>query len=173
MQAVIDFYGPTDFLQNAFAVASVKTPEAALIGGAILDNKDKAAKANPIAYVTTDDPPFLVVHGDADKQVPFNQSELLEAALTKANVPVTFHPVKGGGHGGFNDDRIGPMVTTTICRQHHDAEGTVSLAVQCRAPTALAERRASSTLRGVEEGQPKNSISRSHRWLCSIVSSVA
>jgi acetyl esterase/lipase len=111
VQAVVDFYGPTDFLQNAFAVASPKTPEAALIGGPILDNKDKAAKANPIPYVTRDDPPFLLVHGDADRLVPYNQSQLLEAALKRANVPVTLHTVAGGGHGGFNDDRIGPMVT--------------------------------------------------------------
>ena len=114
VQAVIDFFGPTDFLQNTLAVASVKTPEALLIGGAILENKDKAAKANPIAYVTRDDPPFLVVHGDADNLVPYNQSELLEVALKKANVPVTFHTVRGGGHGGFTDGRIGPMVTKFI-----------------------------------------------------------
>lgn len=93
----------------------MKTPEAALFGGPILENKDKAAKANPIVYVTADDPPFLIVHGDADKQVPYNQSELLDAALKKANVPVTFHTVKGGGHGGgFDYDRIGPMVTKFI-----------------------------------------------------------
>ena len=117
VQAVIDFSGPTDFLQNASAVASARTPEALLIGGAILENKGKAAKANPIAYVTHDDPPFLVVHGDADTLVPYNQSELLEAALKKANVPVTFHGVKGGGHGGFTDERIGPMVTKFIADQ--------------------------------------------------------
>ena len=117
VQAVIDFYGPTDFLQNAFAIASAKTPEALLIGGPILDNQDKAAKANPVAYVTSDDPPFLIVHGDADKLVPYNQSELLEAALKKVNVPVAFHTVKGGGHGGFSDDRIGPMVTQFIAER--------------------------------------------------------
>ena len=54
------------------------------------------------------------MHGDADKLVPYNQSELLEAALKKVNVPVAFHTVKGGGHGGFSDDRIGPMVTQFI-----------------------------------------------------------
>ena len=64
--------------------------------------------------MTKDDPPFLIVHGDADKTVPYNQSELLEAALKKAKVPVTFHTVKDGGHGGFTDDRIGPMVTKFI-----------------------------------------------------------
>jgi len=116
VQAVVDFYGPTDFLQNAFAVANPKTPEAQLIGGAILENKDKAAKANPIAYVTKTDAPFLIVHGDADKYVPHNQSELLEAALKKANVPTTFYTVKGGGHGGFDDPKIGRLISDFFAR---------------------------------------------------------
>ena len=32
--------------------------------------------------------------------VPFGQSELLLEALKKADVEVTFRPVKGAGHGG-------------------------------------------------------------------------
>jgi len=110
VQATIDFYGPTDFVQNAFAVANPKSPEAQLIGGAILENKDKAAKANPIAYVTKTDAPFLIVHGDADKSVPYNQSELLEAALKKVNVSVSFYTVKGGGHGDFDDPKIRRLI---------------------------------------------------------------
>ena len=121
VQAVIDFYGPTDFLRNAFATASPKSPEAILIGGSILENPDKAAKANPIAYVTKDDPPFLIVHGDADELVPHNQSELLEAALKNANVPVTFYMVKGGGHGGFDEPRIGQMVTDFLAQRLRSA----------------------------------------------------
>ena len=111
VRAVVDFFGPTDFVQNAFATANPTSPEAQLIGGGILENKDKAARANPIAYVTKDDAPFLIVHGDADTLVPYSQSELLEAALKKANVPVTLYTVKGGGHGGFDDPRIGQMIT--------------------------------------------------------------
>ena len=61
--------------------------------------------------MTKDDAPFLIVHGDADKLVPFNQSELLEAALKKNNVPVKFYTVKGGGRGGLDDTQIGQMVT--------------------------------------------------------------
>lgn len=116
VQAVVNFFGPTDFVQNAFAVANPKSPEAQLIGGAILENKDKAAKANPIAYITRDDAPFLIVHGDADKLVPYNQSELLEAALKKANVPVTFYTVKGGGHGGFDDSQIRRLITQFLAK---------------------------------------------------------
>jgi len=56
-------------------------------------------EASPLTYVSTDDPPFLLLHGDADKVVPFNQSEIFEAALRKANVKVKLVRVNGGGHG--------------------------------------------------------------------------
>ena len=47
VQAVIDFSGPTDFLQNAFAVASANTPEAFLIAAAV----QQRLKATPRSEV--------------------------------------------------------------------------------------------------------------------------
>ena len=70
------------------------------MGGPIRDRPDEAARANPISYVTADDPPFLVVHGDADLLVPHHQSELLVAALRKGGVRVRFVTIPGGPHGG-------------------------------------------------------------------------
>jgi acetyl esterase/lipase len=107
IQAACDFFGPTDFLQMDAGGSDLKhnapnSPESQLIGGAIQENKDKVARANPITYVTKDDPPFLIVHGDKDRTVPINQSELLSDALKKAGVEVEFYIVKGGGHG-FRD----------------------------------------------------------------------
>ena len=109
VQAVADWFGPTDFLQmdahrlpDGVAHNPPGSPESRLIGGAIQQNKEKAARANPITYITSGDPPFLIAHGDADQLVPHHQSELLEAALKKAGVPVTFYTVKGGGHGFRN-----------------------------------------------------------------------
>lgn len=107
VQAVVDFFGPTDFTQmskyslpNApFDHDAAESPESQLIGGAIQQNKDKAAKANPITYVSKDDPPFLIMHGDKDNVVPYQQSELLRDALQKAGVPVTFKIIAGAGHG--------------------------------------------------------------------------
>ena len=117
VQAVADYFGPTDFLQmeahklpNSMDHNSPNAPESKLIGGNVQDNPEKVAKANPITYVTKDDPPFLIVHGDADPLVPHHQSELLEAALKKAGVPVTFYTVSGGGHGGFKDPNV-PKLT--------------------------------------------------------------
>lgn len=112
VQAVADWFGPTDLTQmdaHALPGARLKhddanSPESRLIGGSIQDksNADKVQRANPIAYVTKDDAPFLIAHGDADPTVPHHQSELLYAALVKSSVPVHFITVKGGGHGvGF------------------------------------------------------------------------
>jgi acetyl esterase/lipase len=55
--------------------------------------------ASPINYVSQDDPPFLLVHGDADDTVPYHQSEIMEAALKKAGVSVKLIRIPGGAHG--------------------------------------------------------------------------
>jgi dipeptidyl aminopeptidase/acylaminoacyl peptidase len=57
------------------------------------------AHANPITYITPDDPPFLIVHGQEDHTVIANQSELLYRALRKNGVEATLHLVPGAGHG--------------------------------------------------------------------------
>ncbi|MES1021715.1 alpha/beta hydrolase [Gloeocapsa sp. BRSZ] len=104
VQAVCDWFGPTDFLRiNDFPrkldFTPANSPEAALIGGLIEENQEKAAKANPITYVSKQASPFLIVHGDNDLLVPLNQSQLLFDALQKAEVEVMLEVVKGGGHG--------------------------------------------------------------------------
>lgn len=126
VQAVVDYYGPTDFLQmDAHALASapfqhaaVDSPESVLIGGPLLENDLMAARANPVTHVSRDDAPFLIVHGDQDPLVPLHQSQLLEAALKKAGVPVKLYVVGGAGHGtGFErDPLIMPMVKEFLAR---------------------------------------------------------
>jgi acetyl esterase/lipase len=111
VQAVVDWYGPTDLLQMSkypsdFDFDSPDSAESVLIGGALQENKDKVKRANPITYITSDDPPFLIMHGDKDRRVPFNQSVLLFDALKKANVEVTMYKIKGAGHGGFSQPEI-------------------------------------------------------------------
>ena len=43
---------------------AAESPESELIGGAIQENKELVARANPITYVTNDTPPFLIIHGE-------------------------------------------------------------------------------------------------------------
>jgi acetyl esterase/lipase len=107
VQAVVDFFGPTDFLRmDEQAIPGgqkhnpAESPESQLIGGPIQDNPEKAARANPAAYAAAGNPPFLILHGDRDPLVPVGQSEILFAALRRANVDVIFHKIVGAGHGG-------------------------------------------------------------------------
>ena len=101
---VVDWFGPTDFtIMNGCGSEmdhdAPDSPESLLVGGPIQDNPDRCALANPATYVTADDPPFLILHGDADPLVPHCQSEVLVEALEDGGVPVKLNIVPGGGHG--------------------------------------------------------------------------
>lgn len=127
VQAVADFYGPTDFLQmddhlpeEAATHNLPESPESVLVGGQITKMKDAVKRANPITYVSSKDSPFLIVHGDSDLTVPHHQSELLDAALKKANIPVQFYTVKGAGHGHFKDLQVNMLTNEFFARYLKD-----------------------------------------------------
>ncbi|MEE8217394.1 MAG: alpha/beta hydrolase [Vicinamibacteria bacterium] len=124
VQAVVDYFGPTDFLRmdahrlpGGMAHDGPDSPESQLVGGAIQENPKKVARANPITYVTAEAPPFLVVHGNRDPIVPHHQSEILVDALREAGVPVIFYTVVGGGHGQFDDPKA-PELTKEFLARH-------------------------------------------------------
>jgi acetyl esterase/lipase len=113
VQAVVDWYGPTDFLHmdaealpnSAFQHDAASSPESLLLGCAIQSCPDRAERASPISYVSAHSAPFLIVHGDQDRVVPPRQSQALAAALRDAGDDVTLHMVLGAGHGvGLPDD---------------------------------------------------------------------
>jgi len=104
VQAVVDYCGPADMTQGSAGVQGAKenNDSKALLGlfGTPFKAKPEAWKdGSPIVYAKPGNPPFLIVHGDADKTVPFAHSERLAGALKKAGVPVQLLRVKGGGHG--------------------------------------------------------------------------
>lgn len=107
VHAVVDWFGPIDFLiMYSTDCDSLKlqdkadSPESLLIGGILTqENKEMCALANPITYIDKEDPPFLIIHGDADPLVPWCQSQILYEALQTAGVPSEFILVPGAGHG--------------------------------------------------------------------------
>jgi acetyl esterase/lipase len=109
VQGVVDFFGPTDMslfwdhaepVENIFKAKRNESPITKLFGGAVETKKDLVRQANPVAFVSKDNPPFLIVHGDKDTLVPLAQSEILADALKKAGVEVQLEVLKGAGHGG-------------------------------------------------------------------------
>jgi acetyl esterase/lipase len=110
VQAVVDWYGPTDFLQmDSQALAqgcaasnhnSATSAESLLVGCPIQTCPDAAQRANPLTFLTPDDPPFFIQHGTADCVVPMGQSQILQTVLQDQGHDSAFATLAGAGHGG-------------------------------------------------------------------------
>lgn len=108
VQAVCDWYGPTDLLtMPPNVLGSGRTVEdiahsngAKLLGQTVRDVPELARQASALHQVSSDDPPFLIMHGENDPAVPIDQSLRLHKKLQAAKVDSTFHIVPAAGHGG-------------------------------------------------------------------------
>ncbi len=105
VQAVCDWFGPTDFMRFARTVpenhaGTPRGPLERLLGGPVSGKENLARRASPVTYISGDDPPFLIMHGRQDKTVPFQQSEELHARLTEAGVSAELVLDEKAEHGG-------------------------------------------------------------------------
>lgn len=118
VDAVVDWYGPTTFQKidscgSRFSHDAIESPESTLIGGAIQENSDLCALANPITYIDDKDPEILIIHGDADDIVPLCQSIFLSRALSSKGVKHELIIVPKGAHGGdvtWQQDNVEKMI---------------------------------------------------------------
>jgi acetyl esterase/lipase len=99
VQAVVDYYGPTDFFDKGDYSPQAMDLTQRLFGLPHDVNPELWKSGSPLAFVKAGDPPMLIIHGDADTLVPIAQSIVFDAALTKAGVPHQFVTVKNAGHG--------------------------------------------------------------------------
>lgn len=104
VDAVVDWFGPTDFLimdecGSSFSHNGAESPESSLVGGEIQSNVTACHLADPATYVKQSNPPFLIFHGDADPLVPHCQSEHLHEKLQAANAKSELVIIEGGKHG--------------------------------------------------------------------------
>jgi acetyl esterase/lipase len=63
------------------------------------EDKRVYSAASPITHVSKSSPPVLLMHGDSDDVVPYQQSVAMDAALKAAGVPVKFVTIPDGEHG--------------------------------------------------------------------------
>jgi acetyl esterase/lipase len=117
VQAIVSFYGAAN-LQSILSQStphglSVREPALQLLlGGQPAEKPALARLASPVVHVDANDPPLLLIHGDADPQMPIEQSRELLAAYERARRPVTMHVIQGGKHGGkefYDEARIALM----------------------------------------------------------------
>ena len=102
VQGVIDLYGITDFGAMRRAQpdpAAFGVPSWALESFSGGNTAEQLERVSPIFSVTKDAPPFLILHGDADRVVPLEQSERMYEALLRERIPTRFYTLKGAGHG--------------------------------------------------------------------------
>ena len=111
VQAVVDWFGPIDFLQMDRHLIELgfppshddpDSPESLLIGVPIQTRPDLVMAVNPITYLTPQAAPFLIEHGTCDSTVPCQQSKIFAEALARVAGAerVTFIPLEGAAHGG-------------------------------------------------------------------------
>jgi acetyl esterase/lipase len=127
VQAVCDWYGPTDLLTMPPNVVSErrtleqvsKSNGARLLGATVRDVPNLAKDASALHQVSPDDAAFLIMHGSADPGVPLEQSIRFHEALTAAGVDSEMIILEGAGHGGpqFQADEVKEKVRAFFARK--------------------------------------------------------
>jgi acetyl esterase/lipase len=87
---VVAYYPPVDL--RGLAGPSERFP-------ALDFDPAKSESISPILFVTADDAPTLLIHGDEDDLVPISNSEKILAAFQGVTVPADFITIEGAGHG--------------------------------------------------------------------------
>jgi acetyl esterase/lipase len=95
VHAVVDLFGPSAlelFASQSDHFRQNKAPEL-------------LKSASPVSYLTEDDPPLLIFHGDKDELVPLSQSEHIHKQYGEMGLESSLHVIEGAGHGGpqFSD----------------------------------------------------------------------
>jgi acetyl esterase/lipase len=100
VQAVASLVGPTDL--TAEFPPNVQHMLHDLVGG---DDREALQRASPIHYLSSDDPPVLLIYGTADPLVPYEQATRMRDACRETGIPVELITIEGGGHGSGGNAR--------------------------------------------------------------------
>ncbi|MFH1971983.1 MAG: alpha/beta hydrolase [archaeon] len=106
VQAVVDLFGPVNFetlIEDCIDICVLdrtndNSPEGRLIGCNLNECSDITEYASPEHYVSSNAPPFLIIHGDEDVTVPYKQSENFYNSLVENEVSAEFILAEGYGH---------------------------------------------------------------------------
>jgi acetyl esterase/lipase len=131
VSAVVAWYAPSDVRAVASDTgadpADPTTRENRLLGTPAPEVPQLAAEASPVSHVRPDAPPFLLLHGAADRFIPPVQSERLHAALVAAGVDAELELIDGADHmwiGALEAPARALDATIDFLRQHLTARPT-------------------------------------------------
>lgn len=95
--AIIDFFGPTDIVELLHGPNSRNY--AVRWFGDAPNRMELARRLSPLTYVRKGLPPIIIIDGDKDFVVPYEQSGRLGKALARIGDRSELVTIKGGGHG--------------------------------------------------------------------------
>jgi len=105
VQCIVSLYGASN-LQTILSQSTefslqMRVPALQLLLGGQPDQKTELAQlASPVAQLDRKDPPLLLIHGDADPQMPAAQSQEFEQAYKDLKLPVDYLVMPESKHGG-------------------------------------------------------------------------
>lgn len=99
VQAVINYYGPTDFTQSYSKSVDAAQVLPLWLGGHLDQNRKIHQKASPLNWVTPNAAPILSLHGTKDTYVAYEHSVMLTERLLAAGAEAELETISGAGHG--------------------------------------------------------------------------
>lgn len=109
MQVAVCVSGVYDLLMEEQGRFPNREDDAAVVrffGGTLRQKRELAKRASPINYLSTDDPPLLVFHGELDRRIDVEQARqfaLASEALGR-NDGIVLLPDAGHGHAVLPSD---------------------------------------------------------------------
>lgn len=102
-QAIVSWFPPTDLINFGITdgytmIEKLQPKRFTDMFGTSTDLPAQLKEISPIYFTTSDDPPLLLVHGDSDKTVPLQQSEILKNKYEETGLKVKLIVQPGGGH---------------------------------------------------------------------------
>src|SRR5207249_318603 len=110
LAAVVPFYAPHDLEFQVRQRNALGPSMEALFG--LTELNDAAWKvlrdASPTTYIHKEMPPYLLIHGNKDAMVPYEQSVKFQEKMKAAGNICELITIEGGGHGMGGWEKIDP-----------------------------------------------------------------
>lgn len=100
VSAVVEHFGPTDLTVDPSQTTNEgRSMLLDFLGCLAAECPALAGQASPVTYVSSDDPPILILHGEKDSLVPYSQAERFAEKLRLAGNACALIKVKNAEHG--------------------------------------------------------------------------
>jgi acetyl esterase/lipase len=185
VQAVVNYYGPTDFTHSYGKSVDAAEVLPLFLGGDLAHHRRYHLAASPLYYVNPLAAPTLTIHGTQDNYVAYEQGVWITDRLVSAGVEAELETIAGAGHGfkgpdaeraesrliGFFERHLRPKPQVTVLVADHGPRGEVvaidwpSGVERWRVPNGRGHdvQALPGALYGPARGQPEGRGSRNRR----------